>query len=264
MRGRLIVAVVSLASGLSGVSAQSIDGMRAGVSVPIVDSSSFGNPVTSLAAPLIPTVKTRKYAPLASIILPGSGQYLLGNDRFVGYLAVEALGWWMYAKDVSDRKAREAQFKEIARDVARAHYSTTLPDGPWSYYEWMRDFRESGVYSKTATGPVVPETDTSTYNGKKWDLFQGIYPTEAEALAQYERVAIKPEFRWSWLNHSFERDIYTRYTDKRNDANRAAVQDLLLVGANHLFSTFDAFTTARLQMQTGPDGEMRVGASIRW
>ena len=43
--GRLIVAIVSLASGLSGVSAQSIDGVRAGVSVPIVDSSSLGNPV---------------------------------------------------------------------------------------------------------------------------------------------------------------------------------------------------------------------------
>ena len=83
----------------------------------------------------------------------------------------------------------------------------------------------------------------------KWELFQSIYPTQAEALAQYEKVAIKPEFRWSWNNHQFEHDIYNRYTDKRNDANRAAVRDLLLVGANHFMSMLDAFTTARLQVR---------------
>lgn len=263
MRAPVIVAIVSLATALSGATAQSLDGVRAGVSAPIVSELQLDGPPAASAA-FVPTVQTRRYAPLASVLVPGSGQYLLGNDRFVGYLAVEALAWWMYSKDINDRKAREAQFKEIAREVARAHFSTTLPDGPWSYYEWMRDFPESGVYSKNATGPVVPETDLKTYNGLKWDLFQSIYPTTAEALAQYERVAIKPEFRWSWLNHRFEQDIYSRYTDKRNDANRAAVRDLLLVGANHIVSMLDAFTTARLQVQPGPDGQTRIGASLRW
>jgi hypothetical protein len=267
MRGPAIVAIVGLAASLSGASAQSIDGARAGVVSPAVVSPA-GDSVqyhpTGVPASRVPATRNRNVAPLASLVVPGSGQYLLSNDRFVGYLAVEALAWWMYAKDIHERRDREAQFKELARDVARAHYSTTLPDGPWSYYEWMRDFQESGAYSKNATGPVVPETDTTTYNGKKWDLFQGIYPTEAEALAQYEKVAIKPEYRWSWRDHRFERDIYMRYTDKRNDANRAAVRDLLLVGANHLLSMFDAFTTARLQVQPGPDGQTRFGASLRW
>ena len=120
------------------------------------------------------------------------------------------------------------------------------------------------MYSKTASGPVVPETDLSTYNGKKWETLQSIYPTTAEALLHYEQIAIKPEFRWSWHDHKFEWDIYKRYTDSRNDANRAAVRDLLVVGANHILSTFDAFTTARLQIQPGPDGQTRVGASLRW
>ena len=162
----------------------------------------------------------------------------------------------MYAKDVNDRRAREAQFKEIARDVARAHFSTTLPDGPWSYYEWMRDFRESGVYSKTATGPVVPETDTSTYNGQEMGSVSEYLSDEAEALAQYERVAIKPEFRWSWQNHCV-RTRHLQLGTRTNEMTRTAprCETLLLVGANHLFSMLDAFTTARLQVQPGPDGE---------
>lgn len=265
MRAVGAVAVAILAIAFGAGQAQSVDGMRAGVNAPVVANDSV---VPNLGAPfsfpLNQPARLRKYAPLASAIVPGSGQALLGNDRFVGYLAVEALAWWMYAKDISERSAREAQFKEIAREVARAHYSTTLPDGPWSYYEWMRDFKESGVYSQTTSGPVVPETDVSTYNGQRWATLQSIYATDAEALVQYQRDAIKPEYRWSWVNHGFERDIYTRYTDKRNDANRAAVRDLLLVAANHFLSMLDAFTTARLQVDTGPEGQTRVGARLKW
>ena len=145
-------------------------------------------------APFAPQPRLRKYAPLASAIIPGSGQAILGNDRFVGYLAVEALAWWMYAKDISERTARERQFKELAREVARAHFSTTFPDADWAYYEWIRDEKESGVYSKTTSGPVVPETDLSTYNGKKWETLQSIYPTTAEALRTTSRSRSSPSF----------------------------------------------------------------------
>jgi hypothetical protein len=243
--------------------AQSTSGLRAGI-VPSIDAPASAPATLRGATPLQDAVRFRKYAPLASAIVPGSGQALLGNDRFVVYLAVEALGWWMYAKDVSERSAREAQFKELAREVARAHFSPVFPDGNWAYYEWMRDYLESGAYSKSTAGAVVPETDVSTYNGAKWATLQSIYPTEAEALAEYEKAAIRPEFRWSWRNHQLEYDIYKRTTDKRNDANRAAVRDLLLIGANHVLSMFDAFTTARLQVDAGPDGRTRIGANLRW
>lgn len=243
--------------------AQRTDGLRAGV-IASTEMPAPAEPTLRGATPLQNERQFRKYAPLASALVPGSGQALLGNDRFVVYLAVEALGWWMYAKDVNDRAAREAQFKELAREVARAHYSAVLPDGDWAYYEWMRDYLESGAYSKAVSGAVVPETDPTTYNGAKWATLQSIYPTQAEALAQYEKVAIRPEFRWSWYDHQLEYDIYKRYTDKRNDANRAAVRDLLLIGANHILSMFDAFTTARLQVDAGADGQTRIGASLRW
>ena len=74
-----------------------------------------------------PVAAVAKYAPIASAIVPGSGQALLGDNRFVGYVAVEALAWWMYAKDISERSARENQFKELAREVARAALQHDVP-----------------------------------------------------------------------------------------------------------------------------------------
>ena len=109
---------------------------------------------------------------------------------------------------------------------------------------------------------MVPETDPSTYNGKDGRRCRASIRRRPKRSSQYEQDAIKPEFRWSWRNHQFEYDIYKRYTDKRNDANRAAVRDLLVVGANHILSMFDAFTTARLQVRTGSDGQTRVGAQL--
>ena len=144
MRRMGVVAVVGLAMASSAGHAQSIDGARAGVNAPMAIDSMSSNERSPVAgarslAPFAAQLRLRKYAPLASAIVPGSGQAILGNDRFVGYLAVEALAWWMYAKDISERTARERQFKELAREVARAHYSTTFPDADWAYYEWMRD-----------------------------------------------------------------------------------------------------------------------------
>ena len=248
--------------------AQSIDGARAAVRAAPVeawDSVSRG----SVFSPDPKPMPVRRAASLASVIIPGSGQYMLGNDRFIGYLAVEVLGWWKYSKDVAERSARERDFKELAVNVARKNFalpnSTSFPDADWAYYEWMRDFKESGQFSLSANGPTVPETNTETYNGRRWELAQGLSPTNyAAALAQYEREAIRPEYRWSWSSSQLQYDQYQRLTDKRNDAARAAVKDLLVIGANHFFSMVDAFATLRLQTRSLEDGRTAVGAAFRW
>ena len=252
----------------SPVMAQSIDGARAAVSTSPAatwDTVRRGSAFSPDPKPM----PVRRTASLASLVIPGSGQYMLGNDRFVGYLAVEILGWWKYSKDIAERSARERDFKELAVNVARKNFalpgSTSFPDADWAYYEWMRDFEESGQFSLSATGgPTVPETDTRTYNGKRWEVAQSTQPNYAAALAQYEREAIRPEYRWSWLSSGFQYDLYQRLTDKRNDAARAAVKDLLLIGANHFFSMVDAFATLRLQTRTLEDGRTAVGASLPW
>lgn len=206
---------------------------------------------------------SRAYAPLTSLVIPGGGQYQLGDNRFVAYGAVEVAGWFLYVKDRQDQRHQEALFKDLARQVARAHFSTAFPDAPWAYYEQMRDWLESGAFSQSAT-TLVPETDTLTYNGYKWQLALRTNETRAAALAQYEQVAVKPEYQWSWRNAQEQWDVYKRTTDSRNDANRAAIRELSIIAANHILSMVDAFATIRLSVHATADGRTGVGASLRW
>lgn len=267
MRGVLaacaLVAAVAVLP--SRVHAQRLDGIRAGVAPAnaMIDSSDVAtrrvDSVMFVGGPVV-----KRWAPLASLALPGSGQLLLGHDRWIGYLAVEVLAWLQYSKDIADRAAQEHAYKDLARRVARAGFTRTFPDADWLYYEWMRDRLESGRFSLNPAGPTVPETDTSTYNGNRWVIAQTTQPTTELALEQYEREAIRPEYQWSWRNAQLQYDIYKRTTDKRNDAARAAVKDLLVIGANHFLSMIDAFTTFRLEARREAGGGTRIGGSMRW
>ena len=235
------------------LSAQESNTARAGVSarIPGLDSS-----------------KAKLYSPLASLVVPGAGQFVLGDHRFVGYAAVEVVGWFLYAKDRQDQARQESAYKDLARQVARAHFSSAFPDAPWAYYEQLRDWQASGVFSQSGT-TLEPETDTLTYNGYKWQLALRTTATRDDALVQYQQVAVRPEFQWSWQNAQEQWTLYKNTTSDRNDANRAAIRMLSLVAANHILSMIDAFATFRLSVQPAPNGiggadGLRIGASLPW
>jgi hypothetical protein len=269
MRATLATCTVLAAFAFAPASAaaQRLDGMRAGVAPLVVADSfpsfNFANAVTD-SLPIGGGPAVKRWAALASFAVPGSGQLILGHDRWVGYVAVEVLAWLQYSKDIADRAAQERAYKDLSRRVARFGFSRTFPDGDWLYYEWMRDRIESGRFSVNPSGPTVPETDTSTFNGNRWFIALATQPTIEEALAQYEREAIRPEYQWSWRNAQLHYDLYKRTTDKRNDAARAAVKDLLVIGANHFLSMIDAFTTLRLQTRRAQDGGTSIGGTVRW
>lgn len=183
------------------------------------------------------------------------------------YGAVEIFAWWAYAKNRHEQAQQEAAFKAIAANVARVHFTSNARDTAWSYYEAMRDYKASGYYSKSATGPIQPETDTLTYNGSRWQLALRTHPTREAALAEYEEVAIRPDFQWSWQDAQFQFDVFVRTTDKRNDASRAAVRNLMIIGANHMLSLIDAFSTVRLELlptALGGGTGAQLRASLPW
>src|SRR5678816_3868309 len=91
-----------------------------------------------------------------------------------------------------------------------------------------RDYKESGSFSLSATGPVIPETDVTTYNGSRWQLAQSTFSTREAALQKYLEDAVRPEFAWSWRSAQFQYDIFKQTTNKRNDAYRAGFTDLML------------------------------------
>ena len=203
------------------------------------------------------------WAPIASGIIPGSGQALLGQQRGVAYavaeayLLVRALG---AQRDVS-RGVRD--YQNIAADAARRPFGGSLPRGPWSYYEDLEKFDASGMYDLVPGGVVDPETDTTTFNGQSWRLARETFwsdpdvapPVASEqyqkALAFYSARAWGDDFRWSWRNAQLQKDVYKGNIAAANRSNQRKTNLLTVVGANHLASLIDAYITVRIRRYGG-------------
>jgi hypothetical protein len=256
------VALVAMATRLG---AQTVPDGNADFFAPRLDSARRVETRRSLS---LRSPGAQRFSPIASAIFPGSGQYMLGDDRFIAYVAVEVVTWLQYAKNTREQAAQEAEYKSLARRVARASFTTgspdDLPDGDWMYYEKIRDWNNSGAFSLTVGGPLTPETDVTTYNGSRWQLAQATYATREGAIAEYLRTAVRPEYAWSWTSAQLEKDRYARMTDKRNDAHRAGQLNLMILGANHVLSMVDAFTTLRLRASSDRVGTTSIGAWIPW
>jgi len=220
--------------------------------------------VQEVRAGVADTIAKKRLAPLASAIVPGTGQIMLGDNRSIAYVAIEALAWWQFRKHVNERSAQEEAFKDLARRVARSHFAPNGGDGSWTYYEMMRDYVESGDFTTSENGSVVPPTDTLTFNGHIWLDALRTHTSTSDALAQYSERAIRPDFQWSWKNARLQWALFGQLTEKRNDANRAAARDLLLLAGNHLLSMVDAFATFRLHVRPSEGGGASLGASISW
>lgn len=233
--GLTIIAVATTAE------AQRADGVRAGVA-------------RFVPAPLVP---------VASLILPGAGQFLQKRDRAVAYAAVETVGWWKLARDISERAKQESEFKFLARTVARARLSPNGPDGNWTYYESMRDYRDSGVFTQNPSS-LVPDDDPTTFNGHTWEIALATSGDSVQALTQYAARAYKGNMLWSWSNAGIQYDVFKRATLNRDDANAAVVADATVIALNHLISMVDAFAAFRLDTKRLSDGRTTVGGSLSW
>jgi hypothetical protein len=205
------------------------------------------------------------WAPVASLLVPGSGQGLLRQSRAVGFVAAEAflLVRWLDARQ--DGTTQRSAYRRIAREVARARFGGPLAEGPWSYYESMERFLESGQYDRGGSAGFLPESDEATFNGAQWRLARETYwrdpdappsPSSAEyqrALAFYQARAVQPAFRWSWANAQLQQDEYRQRIRRSNASYREAATLGGLVLANHLLSLVDSYVSVRLG-RLGPDG----------
>ena len=228
--------------------------------------------VADSLAPQVPVVRRDWWAPVASAVVPGAGQARLGQDRFVGYMAVEGYLWIRY---LTDRRAgidaRNA-YRDMALRVSRAGFSGPKPQGNFEYYERMEHWIASGVYDGDPGIGFSPETDTTTYNGTMWSIARTTYwsdpktpppigsPAYEAALRFYRQNAVTPEFQWSWRSAPLHQDVYRRSVRASNDGFRRAVQDIGAVIANHVLSTVDAYISLRLRLGESADtGAPSVG-----
>jgi len=213
-------------------------------------------------------LKAPWWAPAASLLVPGAGQFALGQQRSVAYLVAEA---YLVLQAVAARRdgdrARE-EYRAIAADVARRPFSDQRPVGSWAYYEVMSEQLESGRFDRVPGGAVDPETDEATYNGASWRLARETFWTDPNApppvtsteyqraLAFYEARAFRDEYRWSWRDAQLERGVFLESINAANRSYQRSVNLFGLVGANHLTSLVDAYVTVRIRRFGG----VRVGS----
>ncbi|MBA3919241.1 MAG: hypothetical protein C0516_11730 [Gemmatimonas sp.] len=233
--------------------------------------------VTPLVSPLASTLappqawradslKAPWWAPLASLAIPGSGQYALGQQRSVAYLVAEGFLIVQYFSALRDGNRERDTYRSIAAEVARQPFAGPKPLGTWDYYETMQHFLESGVYDRVPGGAVDPEMDPTTYNGARWQLARETYwrdpdnappvasPEYQRALAFYLQYAVTDEYRWSWRDAQLQQDVYRQTINSANRSYQRAVNYLGVVAVNHLASLVDAYVSVRVRRFGGVAG----------
>jgi hypothetical protein len=212
-------------------------------------------------------------AAVASAILPGSGQWILGQRRWALYVALEGAAWFEYARRRSDgRRLREA-YRELAWRVAREPvFGGTRIDADLEYYEAMTRFPASGEFDlEPGTPGVLPESDPETYNGSIWLLAQQLFlppdappdessPEYARALEYYVDRGVPSELRWDWRGEDAERARFGGLIRDSDEALRRSTTMLGVVIGNHVLSSIDAMISSRVRQFAG-DGarvELRI------
>lgn len=210
------------------------------------------------------------WRPLASLLVPGAGQLLAGQDRGAVYLAAEV---YLVSRFLQlDREAgREARrFLALAYDIARRQFAPIRRDTVFEYYEQMERFVASGRYDADPGPAFVPEGDASTYNGSVWLLARRTFwenpdvppdPTSPQywrAVEFYQARAVGPDFMWSWREHSPEHQVFRETIRKSDVAFRRAQNQVGLLLANHLVSVVDALISARMSAAVGRPAGVRT------
>lgn len=231
-------------------------------------------------------VKKPWFSPIASALVPGSGQLLAGHERGALYLAAEILFAAQYFASKAEGNRERDRFRDLAFNVARAPFAPTLRDTVFEYFEQMEKFIESGPFDTDPGPDIVPPTDSQSFNGDAWQLARETFfedpanppppnsPDYQRALEFYQRRAIGQNFQWSWRNAGLEQDLFRQSITRSDDAFRSGTQYLGLLLANHLLSAIDAFVTQRLaasgpgspsirsQFWQRPGYRTRLGASV--
>ncbi len=210
--------------------------------------------------------------PVASIIVPGSGQLAAGHDRGAVYLALEAVLLVQLFSARSEATRERDRYKDLAFDVARAPFAPARRDTVFEYFEQLDRFVESGPFDSDPGPALVPPADELTYNGSVWKLARETFlpdPSFPDTTSQeYQRAldfyrsrAVGPNFQWSWRDAGLEQDLYSRSIKRSDDAFRSSTQYLGFLLANHLLSAIDAFVSYRLGRVGSP---ARLQSSLAW
>ena len=179
-------------------------------------------------APISPTK-----AALYSLLLPGLGDYQLGNKgRATAFFAAEGVIWISYATFKVQGQQREDDYQDLAVQFAGVSRTGHSDD----FYAKVREFDDSDQY----------ETDVK--NTGRQDIFTetgSLESINADALENYfvaHRVSDYEPWKWASLDRRLQ---YSEVRSSSKTSYRRADYMLAAAVANRLVSAFVAFTAAR-------------------
>ncbi|MGQ0639398.1 MAG: hypothetical protein ACT4P6_01300 [Gemmatimonadaceae bacterium] len=258
-------ACLLLVLGLTSTGAAAQSAARAGItSAPPASPAASSSVQITQPQPRAPSRSA--WAVASSFVLPGAGQAMLRQERFVPYVAAEAFFFIRYAQHARDARRERDRYRTLAANVARAPFGLARQHGTFDYYESMEHFVESGAFDATLGGDLDPEPDTTTFNGRMWLLARQTFWRDVTAppprdsrewkLAEsfYLNRAVGPAFRWSWRDAQLEYDEFRRTIRRSNESYRDALADLSVLIANHVLSGVDALVSVRLRSRNGRQG----------
>lgn len=209
--------------------------------------------------------------PVASGLVPGSGQILAGHDRAAIYLLTEAFLAIRFFSDRAEGRRERDRYLDLAFRVARGSFSPVMRDTAFEYFEQMEKFVESGPFDADPGPAFAPPMDGNSFNGSIWALARQTFfanpdeppdpqsPEYQRALDFYRERAVGPNFQWSWRNAGLEQDLFVQSIRGSDEALRRARQQLGLLLANHLLSAVDAFVSNRF---SGRARDLRIETMI--
>lgn len=199
-------------------------------------------------------------ASLFSAALPGGGQWLLGQERWTPYAAVEIWAWSQFFQRRHEGRNLQRRYRDLAWLVARRVSAGTRTEAGWEYYEALSRFQSSGAWDSDPQRPgIQPEMNAETYNGSMWALARALFlpgdshgpedessPSYQNALRYYTSRAYRPELAWNWGGNQLHREEYVALIRDSDENLRRSTTMIGVILANHLLSAVDALVTGRL------------------
>jgi hypothetical protein len=216
-------------------------------------------------------------APMSlSLVLPGAGQHLLGQNRKWAYLALEVASWAFFVERRLAGSDYRERYRDFAWEAGRIHGAFRI-DGDFEYYERLVHWARSGAFDGDVGAPgIQPELDETTFNGSVWSLASRIYgatglpesdPAYQSALDYYSRQAYSTDLLWDWSGAPGAQAEYAELLDTSDSRFRQATTVLGVIIANHVLSATDAYLSARGRsaapsLRVVPDAAMGSGWSV--
>jgi len=217
-------------------------------------------------------VPTPGRAFLLSAVIPGSGQRVLGQNRWVGYVAGEIWAWIQYLERRREGSALQDRYRDLAWLVARRVSSGPRVDGSFEYYESLTKYQSSGAYDLYPDElGVQPELNSETFNGSIWSLARQIFflddpetPVEVgsdqykKALRYYISRAYTPDLAWNWSNNTLQQAEFANLIRASDENLRRSTTMVGVILANHLLSAVDALVSGRLLQERAQEPLLEV------